>query len=283
MPFATGETLHDGRWRILPNLAADEPGIHSDDVAQGVGFRAGPVLGQNVAQAVVPAVVATLGESWFEGGWIDLKIVSPVYDDEEVRERAMRDSDGDLALVLETRDGRLACVGRAGLGARDPWDASQDGSRGAEGVLPGVRLGAPVAEVRRTVTAADVAELCDAAGDETPWFRDPTRWGGPIAPPLSLLLHAHDVQVEFPPGPGVIPLAMGSDFQVVVERPVPLGEPLRVRTRWADKGISGRCWFRTIEFETRDADDRPVARGRQRVKWFIETPDGGPPPAGGGR
>ncbi|MCY4640407.1 MAG: hypothetical protein OXC94_08730 [Chloroflexi bacterium] len=267
---------HEGRWRILPNLAADSPGIHSDGVARGLGFRAGPVLGETVAQAAIPAVVAAYGESWFEGGWVDLKIVSPVYEDEEVRERAAPGAGGDLEIAIETRAGRLAVSGRAGLGARDPWDAGLDGTRGPEGVLPGVRLGAFVAEAARTVTAADVAVLCDAAGDGTPWFRGPTRWGGPIAPPIALLLHAHDIQVEIPPGPGVIPQAMGSDYQVVVERPVALEEPVRVRTRWADKGVSGRCWFRTIEFSTESPDGRALARGRQRVKWFIE-------PAGGGR
>ena len=274
---------HDGRWRILPNVASEEAGIHSDAVARGLGFRAGPVLGHHVAQAAVPAVVAAYGESWFEGGWVDLKLVSPVYEDEEVRERASPGEGGDLALSVETRAGRLALVGRAGLGARDPWDESRDGTRGSEGVLPGVRLGSPVAEVERTVTEADVAELCEVAGDETPWYRGETPWGGPIAPPLSLLLHAHDIQVGFPPGPGVIPQAMGSDFQVVMERPVPLGVPVRVRTRWVDKGVSGRCWFRTIEFVTRTEDGRDLARGRQRVKWFIETDDRAAQPPGGGR
>ena len=260
---------------MLPNLGAGSPGIHSDGVARGLGFRAGPVLGQTVAQAAFPAVVASYGESWFEGGWVDLKIVSPVYEDEEVRERATPETTGGIEIVIETRAGRLAASGRAGLGARDPWDRSLDGTRGPEGVLPGVRLGAAVAEVSRAVTAADVAELCDAAGDETPWFRGPTRWGGPIAPPIALLLHAHDIQAGIPPGPGVVPLAMGSDYQVVVERPAALGEPLRVRTRWADKGVSGRCWFRTIEFATEGADGRPLARGRQRVKWFVDPAAGG--------
>lgn len=281
MPPPAGATVYQGRWRRLPNLAADTPGIHSDDVAQGLGFRAGPVLGQTVAEAVVPAIVQRFGERWFEGGWVDVKIISPVYDDEEVRESAALSEDGGITLALTARAGRVACVGRAGLGTDDPWDERQDARRGADMAFPGVRLGAPVAEVQRAVTATDVAELCDAAGDETAWFRGPSPWGGPIAPPISLLLHAHDIQVEIPPGPGVLPQAMGSDYQVVVQRPAPLDEPLYVRTRWVDKGVSGRCWFRTIEFETRDAADRPCARGRQRVKWFIETPGGSQAGTGG--
>jgi hypothetical protein len=275
--------IHEGRWRRLPNLAAETPGIHSDDVAQELGFRAGPVLGDTAAEAVVPAIVATLGERWFEGGWMRVKLVSPVYADEEVRESAVGADDGSIELALTTHAGRLACVGGAGLGAVDPWDAREDGRRGADVALPGLRLGAPVAEVQRTVTAAEVAELCDAAGDQTSWFRGSSPWGGAIAPPISLLLHAHDIQVKIPPGPGVLPQAMGADYQVVIERPVPLDAPLRIRTRWVDKGVSGRCWFRTIEFETRDALDRPCARGRQRVKWFIEPPAEGAPGAAEGR
>jgi hypothetical protein len=264
--------MHEGRWRLLPNLAADTPGIHGDAVAQGLGFRAGPVLGETTAEALVPAIVATLGERWFEGGWMRVKLISPVYADEEVREDATGAEHGNVELALTTRAGRIACVGAAGLGAIDPWDAREDGRRGGDVALPGLRLGAPVAEVERTVTAADVAELCDAAGDGTSWFRGSSPWGGPIAPPISLLLHAHDIQAKIPPGPGVLPQAMGSDYQVVVERPVPLDALLRIRTRWVDKGVSGRCWFRTIEFETRDEHDRTCARGRQRVKWFVEAP-----------
>ena len=277
MTPASDAPTFEGRWRALPNLGADTPGIHGDAVAQELGFRRGPVLGDTAAQAVVPAIVATLGERWFQGGWMRVKLISPVYADEEVRDSATGAgaSDASVELALATRAGRIACVGGAGLGALDPWDASEDGRHGADVALPGLRLGAPVAEVERTVTAADVARLCAAAGDETPWFRGPSPWGGPIAPPISLLLHAHDIQVQVPPGPGVLPLAMGSDYQVVMERPVPLDAPLRIRTRWADKGVSGRCWFRTIEFETRDARDRPCARGRQRVKWFVEPPADG--------
>ncbi len=274
MARTRGETLHEGRWRRIPNLAASRPGIHRNDVARGLGFRAGPVLGETVAEAMVPAVVATLGERWFEGGWIAAKLISPVYDDEEVQETATDAGGGAIELELSTRGGRLACVGRAGLGALDPWDASADGQRGADVALPDVQIGAPVAEVERAVILADVSALCDAAGDETPWFRRDSPWGGPIAPPIALLLHAHDIQARIPPGPGVKPQAMGSDYQVVVERPVPLGTPLRVRTRWVDKGVSGRCWFRTIEFETSDAQGRACARGRQRVKWFVDREDG---------
>ncbi len=268
--------LYAGRWRTFPNPGAAVSGtIHADARARELGFRSGPVRGQTVAGAMIPAIVHTLGAPWFEGGWFHVKMIAPLYADDQARETAtaVEGRPEIVELRLLTTDGRLTGTGRAGLGTAEPWDRRLDGRRGGEVAFPSVRLGAPVAEVKRAVTEGDVAELCDPAGDDTPWFRGRSPWGDAVAPPLSLI--PHDMQAGIPPGPGVLDEAMAADYQIVVERPVFVGEPLVVSARWADKGVSGRCWFRTIEFVTRDAAGRRCVAGRPRVKWFVEAAGSG--------
>jgi acyl dehydratase len=58
--------------------------IHADDVAALYGFRGGLVPGVTTIAYLVPAVVAALGREWLEGGRLNVRLSSPVYDGETV-------------------------------------------------------------------------------------------------------------------------------------------------------------------------------------------------------
>ncbi|MEE8422501.1 MAG: hypothetical protein V3S31_06965 [Dehalococcoidia bacterium] len=267
---ASETRLFEGRWRTLPNLAADlKDSIHDDDRARELGFRGGFVPGPTVAEAVTPAILGHFGQRWFEGGWYDLKFITPVYTDDEVQEVAepFDDTPDTVAVKLLTRDGRLTCGGRAGLGTAVPWDPDQDGQRLGDIAFPHLTLGQSSEEVEFTIEPDDFARQLDAAGNDSPWFRESSPWGGPIASSIALMRQAQHL-TGLPLGDGVTPPGINADFQIVVERPVFVGRSHRVTARLANKGVSGRCWFRTVEFTIRDADGNHCATGRQNVKWF---------------
>ena len=266
----TEERVFEGRWRTLPNLAAGiVDSIHDDARARELGFRGGFVPGPTVAEAVVPAILARFGKRWFEGGWYDLKFIAPVYVNDEVREVATPGRhDETIDVELRTRDGRLTCGGRAGLGTEVPWHPELDGQRGGDAAFPDLELGTEGDEREFAVEAGDFATELAGAGSDSPWFRESSPWGGPIVPTIGLFWQCRRLQ-GLPIGRGVKPPGINADFQIVMERPVLVGQPYRVKTRLADKGVSRRCWFRSVEFEIVDRDRRRCARGRQNVKWFI--------------
>jgi hypothetical protein len=273
--MATTTRLHEGRWRTLPNLAAEIKGsIHDDERARALGFRGGFVPGPTVAEALLPAIVGCFGARWFEGGWYDIKFVSPVYVDDEVREVADRGADdGQVFLGIETRDGRIPCRGQAGLGTTPPWDASLDGAREAAVAFPHFALGRRFEPREVTIAEEDYARTARSAGHDIPWFFGPSPWGGPIAPPAALFRAGGQVRSDMAPGEGVTPPGINADFQIVMKRPAPAGRAYLVSGALVDKGVSGRTHFWTTEFAIRDRDGAEYAVGRQKVKYFAR-PDG---------
>ncbi len=261
--------LFEGRWRTLPNLAADiENSIHDDRRARELGFRAAFVPGPTVAEAIMPAIIARFGKRWFEGGWYDLKFIAPVYIDDEVREIGEAGYDENSMVVqLRTRDGRLTCGGRAGLGTDVPWQPQMDGQRGGDTAFPHLELGMEGEEREFRIGADDFLTELAAAGNDSAWFRESSPWGGAICPTIGLFRQSRRMQ-GLPIGEGVQQPGINADFQLVMEQPVFLGELYTVRTRLADKGVSRRCWFRSVEFEISDKAGQRCARGRQNVKWI---------------
>jgi hypothetical protein len=269
--MTTAERVYEGKWRRLDNFAAQaRDSIHDDERARQLGFRGGFVPGGTVGTAAMPAVVDRFGERWFEGGWYAFKFVSPVYVDEEVREVGEPVEGSEVLEVrVESRDGRLCCLGRAGLGTEAPWDASMDGARGAEGVLPNVPIGAEYPEHEVTIRRDDVLRLIDGARDESPWYRTESPFGEPIVPPeylmhLSLGLGRHR-RFEMT---GIRPPGIWAQHEALVLRPVRYDTPYLVRASIADKGRSGRTVFWTVGIDLHEPAGDLVARARVQTKWF---------------
>jgi len=190
----------EGRPRVLLNLKPDGPGgPHDDNVARMLGYRRALVPGEAVAQAVMPAIVARFGTRFMEGGWLSLKMIAATHVDEEVREigESEQGSPDVLDLRVETSEGRLTCVGQAGLGGIEtgtPWRAEADGTRDADKAHPELTLGKENPQLWFIHDKAEVAVCRDAGGDETPWFRGPSPWGAPVSPPIvtwATALHLH--------------------------------------------------------------------------------------------
>ncbi|HXH22270.1 MAG TPA: hypothetical protein VNN10_09580 [Dehalococcoidia bacterium] len=281
----TTATRHVGPWRRLINLSADSKGsIHDDDAARSLGFEGAFVPGSTVGTAAMPGLVALLGARWFEGGWYDLKFVTPVYTSNDIREEAELTGDGSVGLRVVTAEGRLCCSGRAGLGFEVPWDRTLDGRRGAESALPEVELGARFDDVAMRLGPASSApppggwtpdwsrirRMLEAAGDTTPWYEDSSPFGRPLIPPEAL--HNFALQVTRTRRlavSGVRNPGMWAQHALALRAPLFQDEPYVMREAVADKGISGRTAFLDYEFEVLQGD-KVVAVGRHKVKWLRE-------------
>jgi len=78
-------------------------------------------------------------------------------------------------------------VGRAGLGGSASgaqWRAEEEGTRNADVAHPDLTIGKQNPDLWFIHVKAEVAVCRDAGGDETPWFRGPSPWGGPVSPPI---------------------------------------------------------------------------------------------------
>lgn len=262
---------HVGEWRKLRNQSSDDrASIHDDEVARASGFEAALVPGSTVGTAAMPAVFARYGPRWMEGGWYEFKFVSPVYEHDDVREIAEATAGKeDMGVRIQTSQGRLCCFGRAGLGGALPWTSQRDRARDAEEVLPDIDIGLTYDEAEFTVTPDDVASLLEAAGENSPWYRDSSPWGAPVVPPEWLMDVASQ---QRPPRTlrydGVRQPGMWSAHSLSVQRPLALATPYTMTCRIADKGRSRRTVFLTHEFAVRDAEGAQVAVGRLQTKWF---------------
>ena len=268
--MATQVLSHEGRWRRLSNWAVNNKGlIHNDEGAREMGFRSALVPATTVASAVMPAIVAHLGQRWFDGGWYSLKFIAPVYVEEEVREVAESNSAADqINFRLETRDGRLTCGGLAGLGATPPWHVEEDGMREADVAFPHMTLGEQFGPQELQVTEGEILRDCDGAGDMTPWFRGSSPWGGAIAPPSAFIVKVGRITSSIDLGEGVNPEGLIADLQIVVRQPVFVGKPYVFSGSLVDKGVSGRTHFWTTEFKVADSEGVECARGRLKTKYF---------------
>ena len=268
------QPIFEGPFRKLINTAADRKGsIHDDAEARKLGFRGGFVPGSVVGSAALPAVYKEFGQRWFEGGWYSLTFVSPVYIDDEVHEVAKRSGE-ELAIQVVDRGGRLCCNGRAGLGASVPWNPKEDGTHGAEGVLPGIEIGHAFKPIEFTPELEVCLGTVDSAGDLTPWFRESSPWGGPIVPPEYLQVKALHMMRE-PDQPrleavtGVHGPGMWAQHDLAVEAALFMGSSYSMTERVVDKGRSGRTIYLTYEFEVHEGTRR-LAHGRHKAKWLAD-------------
>ena len=61
---------------------------------------------------------------------------------------------------------------------------------------------------------------------------------------------------------------MIAEVHFVTRRPMPRDLDYVLRMRLIDKGLGGRTWFWTSEFEVADEDDVCYVSARQKCKWF---------------
>lgn len=268
--MATKSRLYEGNWRTLTNLAASSAGsIHSDERARELGFQRGFVPGVTISEAVMPAIIDRFGRQFVEGGWYHIKFTGPVYEDEEVREVAEPINGGDaIQVYVETREGRVTSLGEAGLGTGAPWNVAEDGTKGADTAFPKAKMGDVASASTITVTAEEALRQLDTAGNMVPWFRGQSPWGGAVVP--WCLINGPRGMPEWQQDEHVEAAAIYAEFWELSLAPMFQGQEYSASSKLVDKGLSGRTWYSTVEFEIKDKGGASVFVGRRKTKFLVK-------------
>lgn len=235
-------------WTVARNVVSRPGSIHDDERARSLGFTGG-LVGGNVQLAIVGSALAErFGDAWYERGLLTFRWVKPVYDGEEVR-TDIRD-DGTFSLVK--RDGTIACAGWAGLGDDLAWQDDPEG---------GDPLPEPVGYAYEPVTYTLEREQVERSLAGAPWdgVRVPTV-SQVVLSGFAMPGTPRDVARELRAG-------MNARIELRQRGPMFLATPYTRTGVLVAKGVRGRHAFRTIEFETRDADGPKVNTFRWQIKW----------------
>jgi len=100
------------RVRALNSVRDSENRIHADDVAAQYGFRAGLVAGVTVYGYMVEPIIAHAPE-WLGHGSMELRLLEPFFDGDEVVVRTQSQVDGSIAITAEREDATVCARGVA--------------------------------------------------------------------------------------------------------------------------------------------------------------------------
>ncbi len=94
--------------------------LHDDAMAEGLGFRAGPIEGPTHFSQFEPLAHAAFGDEWLRTGCISAHFRNMVVEGEECRAFLAEPDGGDqVAIRMEKADGTEVLVGTASIGTPD--------------------------------------------------------------------------------------------------------------------------------------------------------------------
>ncbi len=100
------------RVRAVNTVRDSENRIHADDVAAQYGFRAGLVAGVTVYGYMTEPIIARAPE-WLEHGSMQVRLLEPFYDGDQVIVTTETQDDGSIAVTAEREDGTVCARGSA--------------------------------------------------------------------------------------------------------------------------------------------------------------------------
>ena len=100
------------RVRAVNSVRDSENRIHADDVAALYGFRAGLVAGVTVYGYMTEPVIARAPE-WLEHGSMQVRLLEPFYDGDQVIVKSETQDNGSIAVTAEREDGTVCARGAA--------------------------------------------------------------------------------------------------------------------------------------------------------------------------
>ena len=291
--------MHTGPWvKMKKPLESSQWGkgrswvstlIHDDAAARALGFAGGFVGGASLEGVMATAIFISFGHTWYESGASSVRILKPVYNDEEVRvvwEESETDP-GDkrkIAVWLEKQDGDRVAAGWAAIGEpgeklTPPWQRNPTRAasppESADDLLPYHAVGDtyPLREYR--VTKDEAAARLDSFGDQNLWYRLASPWGGPIINPSQVgdFLHRRGAEdeVERPKERRSPQFAMYVGVDVVVYGPVFLDHTYRIGGWLCEKGLSPRSAFLTREYTLEDDKGMRLAIARFPQRFLLSA------------
>lgn len=252
MSFATPLYLC-GPLREPKQMLADQQysghtSIHDDEMAEKLGFRAGPIEGPTHFSQFTPLLVEIWGQAWFERGCFSAHFQNMVVEGEQVRAFVERPAPGAsrVRCWAEKADGTPVLEASASIGDAGPslLDERMAKLRPVEKlvILADLHVGMQGAEEERVRMDADqhmgdlypfsLNQKLERITESSPWYSDAgaTPWGRAIIPleMVSVLAEYSSKLAAFPVKQPVIGLFADQEIRMI-DGPLFVGEDYLIR------------------------------------------------------
>lgn len=252
MSFATPLYLC-GPLREPKQMLADQQysghtSIHDDEMAEKLGFRAGPIEGPTHFSQFTPLLVEIWGQAWFERGCFSAHFQNMVVEGEQVRAFVERPAPGATRVRCwaEKADGTPVLEASASIGDAGPslLDERMAKLRPVEKlvILAELHVGMQGAEEERVRMDADqhmgdlypfsLNQKLERITENSPWYSDAgaTPWGRAIIPleMVSVLAEYSSKLAAFPVKQPVIGLFADQEIRMI-DGPLLVGEDYLIR------------------------------------------------------
>jgi len=242
--------------------------IHDDDMAEKLGFRAGPIEGPTHFSQFVPLLAEIWGQAWFERGCFSAHFQNMVVEGEQVRAFVERPAPGATRVRCwaEKVDGTPVLEASASLGPDDGptlLDERMARLRPPEKlvILADLQVGMKGAEDEQVRMDADqhmgnlypfsLNQKLERITENSPWYStaEGSPWGRAIIPleMVSVLAEYSSKQAAFPVKQPVVGLFADQEIRMI-DGPLFVGEDYLIRREVVALSESKRTesyWIRT--------------------------------------
>lgn len=269
-PLALVGPLRKPRQMLGDQEYGGHASIHDDEMAEKLGFRAGPIEGPTHFSLFPPLLQKIWGKAWFEQGCISSHYLNMVVEGEEVRAFAEIPADGaqSTRVWAEKADGTPVLEASASIGP-DAGPTLLDQRMAALRppgkllILEDLKVGMTGAADERVRMDPDqhmgnlypfsLNQKLSAITENSDWYSKASPWGRPIIPleMISVLAEYSSHQAKFPvKGPAV---GLFADQEIrLIDGPLFVGEEYVLRREIAALAESKRTesyWVRTRIFD----------------------------------
>ena len=222
--------------------------IHDDEMAEKLGFRAGPIEGPTHFSQFTPLLVEIWGKEWFERGCFSAHFQNMVVEGEQVRAFVERPAPGATRVRCwaEKADGTAVLEASASLGDAGPslLDERMAKLRPVDKlvILADLHVGMAGAEDEQVRMDMDqhmgdlypfsLAQKLERITENSPWYSqaDASPWGRAVIPleMVSVLAGYTSKQAAFPVKQPVIGLFADQEIRMI-DGPLLVGEDYLIR------------------------------------------------------
>ena len=240
--------LREPKQMLADQQYSGHTSIHDDDMAEKLGFRAGPIEGPTHFSQFTPLLAEIWGQDWFERGCFSAHFQNMVVEGEQVRAFVERPAPGATRVRCwaEKADGTPVLEASASIGDAGPslLDERMARLRPPERlvILADLHVGMTGAEEERVRMDADqhmgdlypfsLNQKLERITENSPWYSqaDVSPWGRPIVPleMVSVLAEYSSKQAAFPVKQPVIGLFADQEIRMV-DGPLLVGEDYLIR------------------------------------------------------
>ena len=240
--------LREPRQMLADQQYSGHTSIHDDEMAEKLGFRAGPIEGPTHFSQFTPLLVEIWGKEWFERGCFSAHFQNMVVEGEQVRAFVERPSPGATRVRCwaEKADGTAVLEASASLGDAGPslLDERMAKLRPVEKlvILADLHVGMAGAEDEQVRMGMDqhmgdlypfsLAQKLERITENSPWYSqaDESPWGRAIIPleMVSVLAGYTSRQAAFPVKQPVIGLFADQEIRMI-DGPLFVGEDYLIR------------------------------------------------------